>query len=258
MQTWVWAIIAGIFTSQISAFVTTIYLHRGMTHRGIQFHPAADLLFRKLAWLTIGVFPKQWIAVHRKHHKYTDQEGDPHSPRLEGFWNIQLFNYRYYFKEIRNQETVTKYASDITEDWLDRHVFIHGSVGLAVTTGVFCIFLGWWGLLASAVSMLSYVVSSSTINGLCHRIGYKNFENTAMNLQTVAFLVAGEGLHNNHHAFPSCPKLSMRKSEFDPAWPFIKLLKTLKLCTTAKTVSLDEAELHPTIARRLVQNTAEA
>lgn len=229
-----------------------------MTHGGIQFHKSADFTFRLLAWLLIGVVPKQWIAVHRKHHKYTDQEGDPHSPLLEGFWKIQLFNYRYYFKEITNQETVTKYASDIPEDWFDRHIFRHGTFGLLITTGIFCAFLGWWGLLASAVSMLMYVVSSSTINGLCHWIGRKNFDNTATNVQSVAFLVAGEGLHNNHHAFPACPKLSMRKFEFDPAWPFIKILKALRLCTTAKTISLDEKELHPTIVSRLARKPTSA
>ncbi len=258
MQTWSWAVIAGFFTSQISALVTTIYLHRGMTHRGIHFHKSADFVFRALAWLLIGVFPKQWIAVHRKHHKYTDKEGDPHSPYLEGLWQIQLFNYRYYLKETKNEETITTYASDILEDWFDKHLFRHGTIGLLISTGFFCIFLGWWGLLASAISMLIYIVSSSTINGLCHWIGYKNFENTAMNLQSVAFLVAGEGLHNNHHAFPACPKLSMRKFEFDPAWPFIKILKALKLCTTAKTISLDVTELHPTIAARLARKPAAA
>ncbi len=258
MQTWLWAVIGGFLASQISAFVTTIYLHRGMTHRGIQFHPAADLFFRALSWLLMGIIPKKWIAVHRKHHQYTDQEGDPHSPRIEGFWNIQLFNYRYYLKETKNQETISKYASDIPEDWFDKQVFRHSIVGLMLTTGLFCIFLGWWGLLASAVSMLIYVVSSSTINGLCHWIGYKNFENTATNVQPVAWIVAGEGFHNNHHAFPACPKLSMRRFEFDPAWHFIRILSLLKLCSPAKTISLDEPVLHPTIASRLVRKQTAA
>jgi len=108
-------------------------------------------------------------------------------------------------------------------------------------------------LFASGLSMLLYVFTSATINGLCHWAGYKNFNNTAGNLQSVAFISGGEGLHNNHHAFPACPKLSMRKFEFDPAWPFIKILSWIKLCAPAKTVSLDKP-LHKTIEARLVKN----
>ena len=67
-------------------------------------------------------------------------------------------------------------------------------------------------------------VLSSSINGLCHHVGYKNFENTATNIRFVALLTGGEGLHNNHHGFPRSPKFSFRPSEIDPAWPVIKLL----------------------------------
>jgi stearoyl-CoA desaturase (delta-9 desaturase) len=251
MQAWVWAVILGFLLSQVSAFATTVYLHRGITHRGIRFHPGADFVFRALLWLTTGIIPKKWIAVHRKHHAFTDAEGDPHSPYLLGFWKVQLFNYNYYFKEIRNEETIKRYASDIPEDWFDRHVFNHNSVGLVLTTAALCIPLGLWGLLASALSMFLYVMISSTINGLCHWLGYKNFDNTACNVQPVAWISAGEGLHNNHHAFPACPKLSMRRGEWDPAWFSVKMMKKLGLCTPAKTISISEPVLHVTVAKRL-------
>jgi stearoyl-CoA desaturase (Delta-9 desaturase) len=67
------------------------------------------------------------------------------------------------------------------------------------------------------------------INGACHVIGYKNFNNTATNIRTVAWLSGGEGLHNNHHQYPAASKFSMRRWEFDPAWPVIKLLTVLSL-----------------------------
>jgi stearoyl-CoA desaturase (delta-9 desaturase) len=251
MQLWLWAIIAGFVASQFSILLTTVYLHRGMTHRAIRFHPSADFVFRGSLWLLTGVFPRQWIAVHRKHHRFTDVEGDPHSPYLEGFWNIQLFNYKYYFKEIHDEEVVREYASDIPLDWCDRHVFRYGIAGLVSSTALFCVAFGGWGLLASATSMFSYVFLSSTINGLCHWAGCRNFENTARNVQAVAWFTSGEGLHNNHHAFPSCPKLSMRRDEWDPGWFFIRVLQLCKLCTPAKTVALDEPVLHPTVAKRL-------
>ena len=65
---------------------------------------------------------------------------------------------------------------------------------------------------------------SSSINGLCHHVGYRNFDNTATNLRLLALFTGGEGLHNNHHGIPRSPKFSFRTSEIDPAWPIIKLL----------------------------------
>jgi stearoyl-CoA desaturase (delta-9 desaturase) len=92
-------------------------------------------------------------------------------------------------------------------------------------------------LFAAAVHATMYVfVLSSSINGLCHAVGYKNFDNTATNLRLLALVTGGEGLHNNHHGFPRSPKFSFRASEFDPAWPVIRLLIALKLATPSKTI----------------------
>ena len=86
-----------------------------------------------------------------------------------------------------------------------------------------------WGLLAAGIHAVMYVfVLSSSINGLCHHVGYKNFDNTATNIRFLALLTGGEGLHNNHHGFPRSPKFSFQRSEFDPAWPVIKLLIALE------------------------------
>ena len=79
-------------------------------------------------------------------------------------------------------------------------------------------------------------VLSSSINGLCHHVGYKNFDNTATNLRFLALLTGGEGLHNNHHGYPRSPKFSFRASEIDPAWPIIKLLIALRLAKPYKTI----------------------
>ena len=79
-------------------------------------------------------------------------------------------------------------------------------------------------------------VLSSSINGLCHYAGYKNFDNTATNIRILALLTGGEGLHNNHHGYPRSPKFSFRRTELDPAWPVIKLLISLGLAKPYKTI----------------------
>ena len=232
------SLIVAAVVLQIAVFGTTIYLHRTATHKALVLHPAVEWLFRFTLWLTTGQVTKEWVAVHRKHHAFTDEEGDPHSPKLLGFWNVQLGNVYYYMREIRKTDVVERYARDIKDGWWDTHVFCYGGLGLGIGTTLLCLVLGLlWGLLAAGIHAVTYVfVLTSSINGLCHHAGYKNFDNTATNIRTLALITGGEGLHNNHHRFPRSPKFSVRRSEFDPAWPVIKLLIALKLAKPYKTI----------------------
>ena len=232
------SLVVAVILIQVAVFSTTIYLHRTATHRALTLHPAVALAFRFALWITTGLSTKEWVAVHRKHHAFTDEEGDPHSPRMMGFWSVQLGNVFLYVKEAKNAEVVERYARDIKEDWWDHTLFNHGLYGVVGGTIALCVVLGiGWGLLAAGVHAVMYVfVLSSSINGLCHAVGYKNFDNTATNLRFLALLTGGEGLHNNHHGYPRSPKFSWRTSEIDPAWPIIKLLIALKLAKPYKTI----------------------
>jgi len=224
---------------QIAVFSTTIYLHRTATHKALVLHPAVAWMFKLALWLTTGLSTKEWVAVHRKHHAFTDEEGDPHSPLLLGFWKVQLGNVYYYMREVKKTDVVERYARDIEEGWWDRYVFKHGLLGLVVGISALCATLGiGWGLLAAGIHTVMYVfVLSSSINGLCHQVGYRNFDNTATNIRFVALLTGGEGLHNNHHGYPRSPKFSFRRSEIDPAWPIIKALIALGLAKPYKTIA---------------------
>lgn len=231
-------LVVSAIVTQAAVFSTTIYLHRTATHKALSVHPAVEWMFKFVLWMTTGILTKEWVAVHRKHHAFTDEEGDPHSPALEGFWKVQLGNVFYYVREVRKTDVVDRYARDIKDGWWDRHVFSHGMLGLVIGTIALCLVLGiGWGLLAAALHAVMYVfVLSSSINGLCHHVGYKNFDNTATNLRLVAILTGGEGLHNNHHGYPRSPKFSVRATEIDPAWPVIKLLVALRLARPYKTI----------------------
>jgi len=85
--------------AEIAVIATSVYLHRGLAHRALRLHPVTDGCFRTLLWLTTGQSRREWVAVHRKHHAFTDRVGDPHSPRLFGFWHIQLWNIYYHPRE---------------------------------------------------------------------------------------------------------------------------------------------------------------
>jgi stearoyl-CoA desaturase (delta-9 desaturase) len=233
------SLVVAVLLIQVAVFSTTIYLHRTATHRALVMKPAVEWMFKFALWLTTGLLTKEWVAVHRKHHAFTDEEGDPHSPALEGFWKVQLGNVYYYMREVKKSDVVERYARDIKEGWWDRHVFRHGWAGLTAGTVALCALIGvGWGLLAAGVHAVMYVfVLSSSINGLCHHVGYRNFNNTATNLRFLALLTGGEGLHNNHHGYPRSPKFSWRPSEIDPAWPIIRMLVALKLAKPYKTIA---------------------
>ena len=125
---WVVPLVALALT-QVAVIATSVYLHRGLAHRALRLHPATDVCFRALLWLTTGQSRREWVAVHRKHHTFTDRHGDPHSPQLLGFWRVQLWNVYYYAREARNPETIRTFAPDIVEDWLDRTLFSRGLSG---------------------------------------------------------------------------------------------------------------------------------
>jgi hypothetical protein len=162
----VYALLLAAVAVQLSTFATSIYLHRGLTHRALAIHPLAAFPFRLQLWVATGIVPKEWVAVHRKHHRFADQEGDPHSPVLKGLWKILLGNVFYYARETRNPETLRRYAPDVGNDWLDRHLFRHGLLGLLVGLTVFIVLLGpLWGGPAFAVQMGVYVFLNAVING---------------------------------------------------------------------------------------------
>ena len=224
-------LVAAAVALQIAVFTTTIYLHRAAAHKALVMRPSVAFLYRLGVWLTTGIVPREWVAVHRKHHAFTDEAGDPHSPRLEGFWRVQLGNVFYYLREAHNEDTVEKYAKDMPPDVWDRLFFNRGNIGLLAGTGILCLAVGIVpGIAAMVLHGFLYVfVLSSSINGLCHVYGYKNFDNTAGNIRSLALITGGEGLHNNHHGRPGSARLSVRASEFDPAWAVIRTMSLLGL-----------------------------
>lgn len=231
-MTGAWVVpIATIVLTQVAVIATSIYLHRALAHRSLHLHPIADVAFRATLWLTTGQSRQEWVAVHRKHHTFTDREGDPHSPRLLGFWRVQLFNVAYYMREARNAETLETFAPDLRPDRLDRVLFSRGTLGLVVGLSLLCALIGFWpGLIAGLTHAVLYVfVMAPLINALGHWRGSKNFENTAYNRRVLAWITGGESLHNNHHAHPRSPKFSMRRSEFDPSWLVIRALAAVRL-----------------------------
>ena len=216
--------------TETAVLATSIYLHRALAHRSLKMHPAADIVFRVILWLTTGQSRQAWVAVHRKHHAFTDREGDPHSPRLLGFWRVQLFNVYYYIVACRDRTAIATFAPDLAPDRLDRLFFSRGIVGLGIGIAALCVLMGIpAGLLAGGLHAALYVLGiAPAINAIGHWHGGRNYDNTARNSVVLAWITGGESLHNNHHANPRAAKFSVRSWEVDPSWPFIRALAALR------------------------------
>jgi stearoyl-CoA desaturase (Delta-9 desaturase) len=224
------AVLVGLGLAEVATLMTTIYLHRVLSHKCIRLHPALTMFMRAGTWMLTSISPREWVSVHRKHHNFSDVEGDPHSPHIEGYWKIMLANVYYYRREANNDDTLHKYAADLPYDRLDKVLFRRGTLGFGLTGLILVLIMGFVpGLVALFTLAVVYLLLSAAINGAGHSFGYKSFENDATNLRLLALITFGEGLHNNHHARPASPKLSAFRGEFDPAWPVIRLLVSLRL-----------------------------
>ena len=230
MRSLLLALFIAFAVSQLATFVTTVYLHRTLSHRAIAMKPAVAWLFRLVLWITTAIRPREWVAVHRKHHAFTDVEGDPHSPKLLGWVTVQFGNVGLYRKVAGDAAQVQRYARDLPRDRWDRALFDRSWLGLGLGIALLIVVFGpWVGLLAALLHTAIYLLLNAAVNAVTHTFGERPHDNTATNLQWLALLTSGEGLHNNHHAAPTSAKLSFTKRELDPAWPAIALATRLRL-----------------------------
>jgi stearoyl-CoA desaturase (delta-9 desaturase) len=236
MRTLTVGTVVGLLVSQLANLVTTVYLHRALSHRALTLRPASSHVMRALTWITTGIRPRQWVAVHRKHHAFTDVEGDPHSPVLLGWTTVQAKNVLLYRAEAANPDTVARYARDLPPTRLDTTLYDKALVGLGLGVLVLVKLFGWRvALVAALVHVNYYLAASSAINAIGHHFGRRPYPNNAGNLQWLAWAVAGEGLHNNHHGAPTSARLAHRPGEVDPGWWLIRGLEAIGQATVRFT-----------------------
>ena len=225
MPSFLLPLLVGFAVCQVAIVLTTVFLHRALAHRALTLSPGVRWAFRIVLWITTGIRPRQWVAVHRKHHAFTDVEGDPHSPLLEGFAMVQFGNVALYRKVAKDQTVVSRYARDLPPDRWDRLFFDHALVGLGIGVTLLVLLLGLpGGLLAGGFHTVTYLLLNAAVNAVGHRFGRQTYSNTSYNSQWLAWLTAGEGLHNNHHAAPTAARLAFHDREVDPGWWFVRLL----------------------------------
>ena len=226
-------IFATLVMVQITIACVTLYLHRSQAHRGVVFHPAVSHFMRFWLFLTTGMITKQWVAIHRRHHRFDDAEGDPHSPHIFGIWTVFFKGALLYNKASKDKQMVAQYGVGTPDDWMERNVYTpHSRLGIVLMLIINLCLFGLWGWLVWIVQIVWIPLwAAGVVNGFGHWWGYRNTDTKdfSRNIVPWDFWVGGELLHNNHHADPASPKLSRKWYEFDIGWMYIKMLETVGL-----------------------------
>jgi len=228
-------LLVGFAVTQVSTLTTSAYLHRSLAHKAVRFNSRAAFFLRFFLWLTTGVKAREWAAVHRKHHAFTDEESDPHSPAQLGWVRVQLTNFWLYRRAANDPQTVQKWGKDLAPDKWDRLMFDRGPLGLLISTFLLSLWLGWWqGPLAFGFHVVTYVLLSGAINAVGHTFGRRPYANSATNLHWLAAITSGEGYHNNHHGLPTSARFGAKRFDFDAAWWLIKFAERCGLAQIRK------------------------
>lgn len=236
MFTWYWVflfwIILYVHTRHV---VHTVYVHRGISHGLFKFSNRLSHVFRFILWLTGFTWPnwmQHYAAQHRKHHKYSDTELDPHSPNQLTF--TQMLDYKhnepgrpYYI----SPDEVKFYAPEVATpaDWMQKNIYDkHQTKGKWIILLIVLILFGFWGGLT--ILILDYLtvryIYIWSANYLLHGIGYTHIrdgQDRSVNVVPWGILFGGEELHNNHHSNASLPYFHSRWWEYDIGWTYAKL-----------------------------------
>ena len=247
---WLGLLAVLLASTQLTIFSVTLYLHRSQAHRGVDFHPALNHLFRFWTWLTTSMITREWVAIHRKHHAKVETAEDPHSPRTRGIGKVVREGAELYREARNDRASIEQYGKGAPDDWIERHLYTpHANLGPVVLAVVNLVLFGLPGIALWAIQMAWIPFwAAGVVNGLGHWWGYRNFESadTSTNLTPWGVWIGGEELHNNHHAFPSSARFSMRRWEFDIGWAAIKGLEKIGLAKVLRVApSLD---IRPNIA----------
>ena len=221
--------------------------HRLLTHRGYKTPNWVEYFLTICATLTLEGGPIFWVATHRIHHRFSDHEGDPHSP-VDGKWWAHM-GWILMGKSLHHETAAqARYVPDLTRDkfhvWISQYHYVPtvvlGALLLAIG-GVPCLL---WGIFLRTVFGLH---STWLVNSATHSWGSRRFvtRDQSTNSWWVALLTWGEGWHNNHHAHPVSARHGLKWYEIDFNWYGIWALKKLGLARQIRLTKLSEQPAEP-------------
>jgi stearoyl-CoA desaturase (delta-9 desaturase) len=224
----------------------TVGFHRLLTHRSFKCHRLTRAAFAALGSAAAEGPVIDWVATHRKHHDFSDEHGDPHSPHLHGggfgghMRGLIHAHVGWVFSDMEVADE-NRYARDLLADpWIrfvDRTFLLWVVAGLAAAFGAGVALSGtvaggleallWGG--AARIFFMHHATFS--INSICHYFGYQTYDTAdeSKNVPWLAIPTWGEAWHNNHHAFPTSYRHGLGRWQIDPSAAIIRAMEVLGL-----------------------------
>jgi len=216
--------------------------HRLLTHRGYRTPKWVEYVLTVCATLSLEGGPIFWVATHRIHHQFSDQEGDPHSP-LDGKWWSHMGWILTGKSMHHDTTTLARYVPDLAKDkfhvWITKYHYVPIITVAAILYALGGLPFVMWGIFLRTVVLLHF---TWMVNSVTHVWGSRRFvtRDRSTNNFWVAMVTFGEGWHNNHHAHPVSARHGLKWYEIDFNWYGIWALKQLRLARHVYRVKLSD------------------
>ncbi len=235
---WSAVIVAAVLYWVVGGLGVTLGYHRLLTHRSFETHPVIRYALTIFATMAYQGGPIQWVGNHRMHHKHSDTNEDPHSPKHGFAWGHML----WVVTKDHLRRDAKVFAKDLKRE--PGMVFINKYFYMPqVILGVILFLIGGWSWAIWGIAVRTVVAYHGTwlVNSASHTWGYRNFETNegSTNNWWVAMVSWGEGWHNNHHAHQRSARHGMRWFEFDVTWLTIRFMKMVGLARKVYVPDVD-------------------
>ena len=248
------AILLGMYF--LTAIGITVGFHRLFVHRSFETYTWIKFVLAILGSMAVQGPMLKWVAMHRRHHQYSDTVDDPHSPNHEGrgfrgllwgFWHAHIgwffeadpADLPRYIKDLSSSSTL-RVVSALFPVWIALGLVIPAVIGGVITLSWAGVWTGllWGGLVR--VFLVHHVTWS--VNSACHLWGNRPFQSDDQSRNNFIFgvLALGEGWHNTHHAFPTSARHGLRWWQIDVSYWVIRTLACLGLAWNLKQPTIEE------------------
>ncbi len=237
----------------VSVVGVSVGYHRHFAHRSFKAGPRTRVLLAILGSMAAQGPVLFWVAVHRRHHAYSDRPGDPHSPNLRGAGLLKALSglWHAHIGWMFSDELTdwTSFTRDILHDRavfrVNQQYFLWLTLGLVIPSALGGLLTrSWWGVLLGFLwgGLVRIFISNQAswcVGSICHYFGSRPFETHDLsgNIYWVAVLTFGEGLQNNHHAFPNSAWHGVAWWQPDFSGWIIKLLEAYGVIWDVRTPS---------------------